>query len=155
MAQPHDDPRPLGGYAALLALYGAGVSAAFVGLRSRKDRVRLPSARELVVLALATQRLSRIISKDSVMAPLRKPFTRFEEPAGEGESNEEVVGSGPRHAIGELITCPFCIAQWSATALVAGWVAVPSATTAAVTVLSVVQLNDFLQLGLAALRNQQ
>lgn len=45
-------------------------------------------------MALATAHLSRLITKDSVTSVLRAPFARFEEPAGEGEVNEEAVGSG-------------------------------------------------------------
>ncbi len=37
-------------------------------------------------------------------------------------------GKGIRHAVGELITCPFCTAQWVATAYAAGLVFAPHAT---------------------------
>jgi hypothetical protein len=77
---------------------------------------------------------------------LRVPFARFEEPAGVGEVNEKVVGTGVRHAVGELLTCPFCAAQWVATALVAGRIAAPNLTAAVVTVSAVARLSDFLQL---------
>lgn len=149
------DPRPIGGYVMLLGAYSAAVGAAVVGLRSRKDRVETPRVFDFVLFALATQRLSRMVAKDSVTSPVRLPFARFQEPAGEGESNEEVVGQGARHAIGELVTCPFCVAQWAATGLVVGSLAAPKATTAAINTLAAVQMNDFLQLIFGLLRGAQ
>jgi hypothetical protein len=68
---------------------------------------------DLLLYGLATEHLSRIITKDSVTAVLRAPFTHFKGAVGEGEVNEDVVGKGFRHAVGELLTCPFCAAQWA------------------------------------------
>lgn len=141
-----DDPRPLTGYAALLALYGGIVAAGTLGLRRRRDRVQAMTPMDVALMGLATAHLSRLITKDSVTSVLRRPFARFEEPAGEGEVNEEVVGGGVRHAVGELLTCPFCAAQWVATALVAGRVGAPNLTTAVVSVAAVARLSDYLQL---------
>jgi len=139
----------------MMSVYGALTGATVVALRNRRERVRTPRAMELALLALATQHLSRLISKDGVTAPLRAPFTEFEGPAGEGEVNERVVGTGLRHAVGELLSCPFCLAQWVATALVAGEVGAPRLGAAAVTTLAVAQMSDYLQLGYAALRHRQ
>jgi hypothetical protein len=140
------DPRPLRGYAALLGVYGAVVTAATIGLRRKRQRTRDMSPMDVVLMALATAHLSRLVTKDSVTAVLRVPFARFEEPAGVGEVNERAVGTGFRHALGELLTCPFCAAQWVATVLVAGRVAAPNLTAAVVTVSAVARLSDFLQL---------
>jgi hypothetical protein len=108
---------------------------------------------DLLVLGLAVQRLTRTIAKDEITAPLRAPFTRYEGPAGEGESNEAPAGHGVHRAVGELLTCPFCLGQWVATALVAGGLAAPGLSGAAVEVLALAQANDYLQLAYAALRN--
>ena len=151
----HGDARPMGAYAALLGVYGTGVLAATWALRGRKGQVRRPGPMELVLLALATQHLTRLIAKDAVTAPIRAPFTRFEGPAGEGEVNERVVGKGLRHVVGELLSCPFCLGQWTATGLVAANVAVPTFGAAATTVLATAQLSDYLQLSYAALRHRQ
>lgn len=48
--------------------------------------VRRPGVLDLAVLALATQHLTRLVSKDSVTAPLRVPFTEYEGEAGEAKS---------------------------------------------------------------------
>ena len=92
------DPRPLSGYGVLLGTYSLGASFAAWRLRNRGTQNSLAGIRRLIVLALATQHLSRLIAKDSITAPLRAPFTRFVEAAGEGEVNEEVVGTGLRHS---------------------------------------------------------
>jgi hypothetical protein len=150
----HDDPRPLGAYASVMGLYAALSCGAVAALRSKRGNVRRPGAVDLVLLGLATQHVTRLVSRDSVTAPIRAPFTQYEGAAGEGEVNERPVGSGLRHAVGELLSCPFCLGQWAATGLVAGSVAAPSLGTAAVTVLATAQLSDYLQLAYAALRHR-
>jgi hypothetical protein len=88
-----------------------------------------------------------LLAKDAVTSPIRAPFTRYEEPAGEGELNESVTGHGTDHAVGELLTCPFCLAIWIATGLAAGMVFAPRFTRIAATVLTAVAASDVLQLG--------
>ena len=111
---------------------------------------------DLLLYGLATEHLSRVITKDSVTAVLRAPFARFKEAAGEGEVNEEVVSDGGvGHAIGELVTCPFCAAQWVATCLVAGSVMAPILTTAIVSVSAAARASDYLNLLYGLLRQEQ
>lgn len=150
-----EHPRPLGAYGALMGTYALAAAGAAVGLRRQRHRVRRLGPMDLVLFGLATQRATRLVTRDAVTAPLRAPFTRFEGQAGEGEVNEQVVGTGLRHAVGELLTCPFCLGQWAATALVAGSVALPTAGTAALSVMATAQLSDYLQLLYAALRHRQ
>jgi hypothetical protein len=148
------DPRPLGGYAMVPGAYGVMAGGLAVALRKRAPTLRRLDAMDLVLCGLATEHLTRLITKDSVTAVLRAPFTEFKEPAGEGEVNEDAVGHGTRHAVGELLTCPFCSAQWVATALVAGRIAVPSLTRAIVFVGAAARLSDYLQLLYAFFRRQ-
>ena len=139
------DPRPRGGYAVLLGTYGLGAFVAAASLRDRAEFRRL-DLRSLALLALATEHLSRLIAKDSIMSVVRAPFTRFVEATGEGEVREEVVGTGLRHAIGELLTCPYCLAQWIATGLVAGTFVAPNFTWSLTTVCALARTSDYLQL---------
>lgn len=148
------DPRPLGGYAKLLGAYGLLAGGLAVALRRRGPELRRLDAMDLALYGLATEHLTRLITKDSVTAVLRAPFTEFKEPAGEGEVNEDPVGHGTRHAVGELLTCPFCAAQWVATALVAGRIAAPNLTRAVVSVSAVARVSDYLQLLYGFLRRQ-
>jgi hypothetical protein len=148
-------PRPLGGYATLLSVYTSGVAGLAWAIHRRG---RLPDrvpAGDLVLLTIATHKLSRLVAKDSVTALFRAPFTRFEEPIGEGEVNEEVRGTGVRHATGELLTCPFCIGQWIATAFVGSYVLAPRATRAVASVFAILAGSDALQFGYSALRKAE
>src|SRR5207237_1415408 len=76
------DVRPLGGYAALMGVYGAAVAVGVVALRRRNRR--LPDVRpvDVLLVGVATHKLARRMSKDSVTSPLRAPFTRYEGVAG-------------------------------------------------------------------------
>jgi hypothetical protein len=103
-------------------------------------------------MAVATHKVSRLVTKDSVTAAVRAPFTEFKEPAGEGEVNEEVRGTGLRHAVGELLTCPFCFSQWAATGFAFGLVLAPRATRLVASTLAAVTVADVMQFGFAALR---
>jgi len=141
--------RPLGGYAALMAVYGLAVTAGAVGVRRRKRP--LPEVRpfDIALVGVATHKLARRMSKDSVTSPLRAPFTRYEGVSGPAELQEEVRGQGLRKAVGELISCPFCLSQWVATGFVFGLLTAPRATRWAASVFASLALADFLQFGYA------
>jgi hypothetical protein len=142
-----DEERPLGGYLAALGGYAGGVGL-LAGLAAVR-RKRLPerfSLGDVALLSIATHKLSRLISKDAVLSPLRAPFTRYQEPAGDGELNEEVRGEGARHAIGELLTCPFCMAMWISTALTGGMILAPRLARTVEVVMTAVAASDLLQL---------
>jgi hypothetical protein len=61
-----------------------------------------------------------------------------------------VRGSGPRKALGELLTCPFCVGQWVATSFVLGLVLAPRATRLVASTFTAVAAADFLQLAYTA-----
>lgn len=142
------DERPLRGYAAVLATFVAAASA--VGASARLSGHRLPerpSAADLALLTVATHKLSRILTKEAVTSPLRAPVTRFAGPAGAAELTEQPRGTGLRHALGELVTCPFCAAVWVAGGLASGLVFAPRLTRFAMGVASAVAGADFLHFG--------
>ncbi|PRX43708.1 uncharacterized protein DUF1360 [Prauserella shujinwangii] len=140
--------RPLRGYTVVLGTYAAVAGALTAG--GRALGVRLPerfSAGDTVLLSVATHKASRLLTKDAVTSPLRAPFARYEEPAGMAELNESVRGRGAQHAVGEMLTCPFCLGVWTATALTAGFVAAPRATRVVATMLTAVAASDLMQIG--------
>ncbi|MBB5628038.1 hypothetical protein BJ981_003737 [Sphaerisporangium krabiense] len=144
--------RPLGSYLRILTVYGGAV-AGLVGL-GRLIGVRPPeriAPLDLVLMGLTTHRMSRTLSKDPVTSPLRAPFTRYAGVSGPAELKEEVRGHGVKHAVGELVTCPFCLAQWVATAYAAGMVFAPGLTRLAGATMSAVAVSDWLQLAYARL----
>ena len=145
---PHEH-RPLDGYVVTMSAFSAlaGSLAAAVKLTGRPVPER-PATADVVLISIATHKLSRILAKDAVTSPLRAPFTRYTEPGGSAEVHEEVRdnGSSVRHSIGELLSCPFCLAVWVATGLTGGLVLAPRLTRLAATTLTAVAASDFLQM---------
>ncbi|MET8152297.1 DUF1360 domain-containing protein [Actinoplanes sp. NPDC005259] len=144
-----NERRPLGGYLAAMAAFG-GLAAALsaAGRATGRRAPERPALADVVLVSIATHKLSRLLAKDAVTSPLRAPFVRYVEPAGDGELNEEVraEGGSVRHGIAELVTCPFCLAVWVATGLTGGLVLAPRLTRLGATVLTATTVSDFLQL---------
>ncbi|WP_461009910.1 DUF1360 domain-containing protein [Streptomyces capparidis] len=144
--------RPLGGYLASMTGYGA--YAAALSALGRCTGRRAPDRVEpwdLALVTVATFHLSRLLAKGPVTSPLRAPFTRYQGVRAPAELAEEVRGTGPRKALGELVTCPFCLGTWVATTLVAGLALCPRATRLAAASLTAMAGSDALQFGYASL----
>lgn len=134
-------------YALVICLYALLLVAAVAF--GRRRGIRLPerlATRDLVLSALATQRLARLVAKEPVTIPLRAPFTEFVGVAGPAELEERARDdSRLRHTVGELLTCPFCLGQWFGTAFVVGHVVWPKATRLVASTFAVVGVADSLQ----------
>lgn len=144
--------RPMGGYTALLTAYGI-TGGALLGLMASRPRRQIPrlTPSDLVLMSVATFKVSRVLARDPITSPLRAPFTTFEGQADTpSELRESVRGSGLRKAVGELITCPFCTGQWVATALTAGWILAPRRTRLIAGLLTATAAADALHLGYSA-----
>jgi hypothetical protein len=137
--------RPLGAYLTVMATYGGLVGGlTLVGRRLR--RAGPPGVLDIMLAGVAAHKVARLISKDPVTSPLRAPFTRYLGTSGEAELSEEVRGTGMQKAVGELISCPFCIGLWIATGFGAGQVFAPTLTRLAMAVFSELAIADFLHL---------
>lgn len=137
---------PLAGYATLIGVYHAAFATALLAVK-QSDR-ELPdraSLSDVLLLGIATHKLGRIITKDWVTSPLRAPFTEYKDSAGGGEVNEKSRGEGLQRAVGDLLTCPWCIAPWVAGALAFGFVFKPRTTRFICRVFAAVTISDFLQ----------
>jgi len=99
-----------------------------------------------VLVGVASHKLSRLISKDRVTSFVRAPFTEFEQSAGHGEVDEKPRGRGLRRSLGELLICPYCLAQWVTAGFAVGLVYAPRATRLVATVYTAEAISDFLQL---------
>jgi hypothetical protein len=144
----HGHDRPLGSYTVVDGAYGALLGV--LGLAARRRKLPEISVKDVALIGVATHRMSRTIAKDPVMSPVRMPFTRYDGVSGAAELKEEVVARGVGHALGELLTCPFCLAQWVATGFVAGMVFAPRATRLLAATFAGVAVSDFLQYAYAA-----
>jgi Protein of unknown function (DUF1360) len=126
---PAGEHRPLAGYAALTAAFGAAFAGSLLAAhRAGKPLPERLSIEDVLLAGVATHKVSRLLAKDKVTSFLRAPFTRFQEKSGHGELEEQPRGSGLRLATGELLACPYCLAQWVAGTFAVGHVLAPRLT---------------------------
>lgn len=142
---------PLKGYATLAAVFTVTLGTALIHV-SRTRRVARIGAGDVLLLGLATHQLSTIVAKDRVLAPFRAPFVKYEESAGAGELTESSRGEGLRKAIGDLVTCPYCMAPWVGGAMVFGFAKKPKLTRWIAATFATVAIADALHQGYAALK---
>lgn len=148
---PPDAERPLGSYSLLTSVF----SASFVGalLAANRAGYKLPqdfSTKDIVLTGLATHKLSRLVARDKVTGFARAPFTRFQAAVGHAEVDEEPRGHGLQLAIGELLVCPYCLAQWIAGAFTVGHVVAPRVTRLLTAMWSAHAIADAAQLAYSA-----
>jgi hypothetical protein len=135
--------RELGPYAALGSAFTSAFAAVLVlGMRRLPERYSLG---DLALLSVATHKLSRLLARDRVTRPLRAPFTEVEDGSSSREMKERPRGRGLKHAVGELLSCPFCLDQWLAGAFIGGLVFAPRPTRATASMFAVVAGSDYLQ----------
>lgn len=143
-AYAHGEDRPVGSYTVLTGGYTAVLS----GLLLLAHRHGLPErleARDLALVSVATHKVARRIAKDPVTSAVRAPFTSYEGLSGDAELAESPRGTGMQHALGELVACPFCLSQWTATAFVLGLVFAPRLTRLVASIFAVSAGSDALQ----------
>lgn len=119
--------------------------------RSLPERV---DARDIVLLGMATHKLSLVGAEDAVTSPLRAPFTELREKESPKKLDEEPRGGGLRRSVGELLTCKFCLSVWLASFFTYGLVLVPRVTRLVATILAVVTVSDHLHQSYKALINR-
>jgi hypothetical protein len=137
---------PLNAFRILNGVFGAGLATMLWQLH-RCDR--LPesiSSKDLALLSLASHKLARTLTSDQVMASVRAPFTTYEGPAGHGSVKEKPRGKGLQRAIGELLTCPYCVAVWTSASLTMGYLAAPRVSRAISSFLTVDLTADYLNI---------
>jgi hypothetical protein len=141
------EPRPLGGYAAAMTVFAGLVGAAGAVAALRGTSGRRISPYDLLLMTAGTHKLARLVSKDAITSPLRMPFTRYRESGGPAEVMEDVREQGQfRHAVGELLSCPFCLSVWVATGFSVGFLFAPRFTRVVASALTAVAGSDYLQL---------
>jgi hypothetical protein len=139
-------------YATMLGFYLTSV-AVLTGFAKEQGRLKRKfGLLDLALLGIATHKLSRIIAKDRITSILRAPFVSYIRGAGAGEVEEEPRGRGFQRGIGHLISCPYCTAPWSATALAFGFLFAPRVTRFFAGILVSVAMSDFLHRAYLAAR---
>ena len=133
----------LRGYAGLIVLFSVVAGGfLFSQKRSLPDKIKLS---DVFLLGLATQKISRVVTKGRLTSVVRAPFTKYEGPAGSGEVYESPRGRGLRRAIGELVSCPFCMGTWMSCAAIAGLVTRPRLTRSLAAIFAVSSVADSAQ----------
>src|SRR3954451_15859771 len=145
--------KPLAAYAALTLAFNTALGATLLAAHRRRG-LCTPSARDVLLLGVATHKFSRLVAKDRVTSFVRAPFVEYEESSGHGEVEESPRGRGLRRAVGELLVCPFCVGQWVAGGFVSGLQLAPRATRVVGSIFAALSLADFVQLGYGAARRR-
>ena len=135
------DEAPLGAYTALTTLFGAGVAGLLAWSSSRHRLPARVSARDTLLIGLATHKVARIIAVDKVTRSVRAPFVE-EAPASAGGTREVARGRGLQKALGQLVTCPYCLAPWVAGAFLAAYTVSPPAARMVATLFATVAVSD-------------
>lgn len=143
---------PIAGYAAMMALF-AGSFGAIIAAAARAEVLpERTRAADVLLLGIATHKLTRIVTRERVAIPVRAAFTRYEGTDGAGQVKEAPRGTGLQRAVGSLLTCQYCAGPWVATALSAGLAFAPRTTRFASSMLAMVTIADFLHQAYAGAR---
>jgi hypothetical protein len=142
-AQRAPEPHPYREYAAItggyLTLYGL-----FAALAGRRAQLARPvGALDLVLLALATLRLSRLAAWEGVTSFMRLPLVEHDSPDDPITGPEQRPrGRGFLRAFGELILCTTCVGTWISALLTYGLYLAPSFTRPFLTIMATAALSQ-------------
>jgi hypothetical protein len=104
---------------------------------------------DLLLLSLATFRLTEIVTEEKVARCIRAPFCErvvVTKPDGTQDYEERPKGQGLRRVAGELILCPWCTGIWIATLLCFFWLLIPGLARVLMTVFAVAAGGLFFQI---------
>jgi Protein of unknown function (DUF1360) len=149
-ADPPERP-PLFSYLVTMAAFNGLLGAALLAAKrqGRELPERVPAA-DVLLVGVASHKLSRLISKDKVTSPVRAPFTELEGASGPSEFEESSRGSGARKAIGELLVCPYCLDLWVVAGFAVGLLFAPRLTRFLAAIFTALTISDFFQIAYKA-----
>jgi hypothetical protein len=138
---------PHGAYALILGAFAGGLAGAGA-LAKRLDREpQCQTALDFAILAAASFKAARTVSRDKVASVVRDPFVEGD--AYDGD--EHPAGDGMRRAMGELVTCTRCVGTWTAAGLATTQIVAPRFGRLLTWSLGAAAANDFLQAAFVAL----
>jgi hypothetical protein len=129
------ETRPMPEYAAITAAFGT-VLGGFLLLARRRLPERIGFG-DVARIGVASYKVGRLVAKDEVTTWVRAPVTRDEEAT-------EPKPQGVERALGELVTCPYCVGLWIASGLSYALVLFPRETRLVTTIFSGQAVADFL-----------
>ena len=143
----------LGPYLGFIGVYGLAL-AAFLAAAQRRELPERMDFRDIVLLGVATHKLSRLVTQDWVTSPLRAPFTRYHGSSGAGEVKEAPRGKGVQKAMGDLLTCPWCTGAWVAAGFGYSLAFAPRLTRWIGGIFAIEAVSDFLQIAYGSAKKQ-
>jgi hypothetical protein len=149
------EDQPLGAYLTLIGIFHL-VFALFLlatkgSNRSIPQRVGLG---DIVLFGVATHKLSYLLSNEAVTSAIRAPFTEHQEKQSPSHVEEQARGTGLRKAIGELLTCIFCLGHWVAAFFAYGLVLAPAITRFVAAMFAILTVSDYLHQAYMAVRKK-
>jgi hypothetical protein len=152
-AEPDERP-PFAAYALFAIAFNGALAGAVTGAkRSGRDLPERVELQDLVLIGAASHKLSRLVAKKKITSFVRAPFTELRGKGGPAEVEERARGQGMRRAVGELLTCPYCLGLWASGAFHAGLLFAPRATRFSASVLTAMTISDFLQIAYKAVED--
>jgi hypothetical protein len=104
---------------AIIGLFVGSIATYAIEAARRHEQVDVTPF-DLLLLGLASFRTGRMLAYERVAAPLRAPVTETRpDVSGFGETIV-AKGTGAQEAIGELFSCPICLATWASAGMVYG-----------------------------------
>ena len=139
------EDQPLGAYLTLVGIFHL-VFALFLLLAkgSKRSVPRRVGLGDILLLGVATHKLSYLLSNEAVTSAVRAPFTEFQEMESPSNVEEQARGTGLQKAIGELLICVFCIGQWIAAFFAYGLVLAPVVTRFVASIFATLAVSDYL-----------
>jgi hypothetical protein len=116
-------------------------------LTARRRLPERPSFSDTVRIGIASYKLGRLVAKDRVTSFVRAPVT-------DDPDATEPKQEGMARALGELVTCPYCIGLWISAGLSYGLVLFPRQTRLVTTIFGAQAVADFLNAGFVRLRDE-
>jgi hypothetical protein len=117
----------------LIAAYLGAIG--LIGARLGARRAALGVV-DIGLIGLASHRVGRIVAFERVAVPIREPFTATVPDSTGVDETVVARGRGVQWAVGELLSCPTCVASWAALMMYIGMALVPGPTRVLISVLS-------------------
>lgn len=99
---------------------------------------------QLLLVGTAAYRIGRMLAFERVATPLRGPFTATVPDASGAGETVVARGRGPQWVIGELLSCPICVATWASAGLFAGLGVLPRFTRGLIAILAATGVAEIL-----------
>lgn len=146
------EEEPLVDYALVMSTFLALTGVSVVRAVARGAMPERVPISDVLLLGLATTRLTRLVTREKVTRVVRAPFTEVDADARQDEVKEHPRGQGMTRVMGELLTCPRCFGMWASAAVSVAYLFAPATTRAVSSVLAISLVSDLVNVRFARAR---